>query len=219
MTKRIIMLAASLAVVIGLMTCGTSYAWFSNSTKKAQSITVSVVNSVHSARLTDLDDENRIIIMQGDNLVSLDGRSAMLQIENKSTADTQLRISVEYTSYRNGSAEQMIYSADKDDDIEVTFAPQKWAKNVNGSGVCYFYYMGDDYKTDTLDSLENLPSITPETSVIQAISSIVYKDDIPYSYSGQNVNIKVTFESKQADNVTWSTVDSYNVTATEQTGA
>jgi hypothetical protein len=214
MIKRIIALLASLAVVVGLMTCSSSYAWFVSSAKKAQSISVSVVSSVHSANLTDLDTAGNVIIMQGDNLVSLDGKDAMLQIENKSTTDTQIRISIEYTSYKSGSAEQVIYSASDNDDIAVTFADKTWSKNVNGSGVCYFYYMGKAYKSAELESIDKVPAIGSDVSVIKAISSIAYKDNISYAYSGQKINIKVTFESKQADNVTWSTVDSYNVSGT-----
>lgn len=216
MNKRIIALIASLAVVIGLMSAGSSYAWFATSTKKAQSITVSVVSSVHSAHLTDLDGSDDILIMQGDNLVSLDGKDAMLQLQNKSTADTQLRISIEYTSYKSGSAEQVTYSASADDDIVVTFANKKWSKNVNAAGNCYFYYVGDSYQSDTLTSLDNLPSIGMDVSTIEAISSIVYKNSIPYSYSGRKVNLKVTFESKQAENITWSTVDTYGVSGTTE---
>lgn len=214
MNNRIIALVASLAVIIGLMTSGSSYAWFVTSTKKAQRIQVSLVSSLYSTFLTDLSGSDNIIIMQGDNLVNLDGKDAMLQIENKSTADTQVRIKIEYTSYKTGSAQQVVYSADKDDDITVTFADKTWSKNVNAADECYFYYMGNAYKSAEITSLDNLPSIGTDVKKIEAISSIVYKDDISYAYSGRKVNVKVTFETKQADNLTWSTVDSYNVSAT-----
>lgn len=212
MSKRIVLLVSSLAVIIGLMATSTSYAWFTTSSKKKQSITVLAVSSVHSARVSDLTAPYHTIIMPGDNLVNLDGKSAMLQIENQSTTDMQLRISVEYTSCRNGKAEQVIYSADPEtDDIEVVFADRLWSKNIGTNGTCYFYYMGDKYESDELASLDNVPVIDPTTNTIYAVSKIAYKNDISDVYSGQPVNVKVIFESKQADNITWSAIDSYDI--------
>ena len=99
MTKRIIAFVASLAVVIGLMNCGTSYAWFVTTLEKKQSISVSVVSAAQTAKLTDLDSDEKTIIMPGDNLVNLDGQGAMLRINNGSTTDVQIRLSIDYTSY------------------------------------------------------------------------------------------------------------------------
>lgn len=211
MSKRIILLISSLAVIIGLMATSSSYAWFATSVGKKQSISVSLVSSVHSAELADIDAPYHTVIMQGDNLVSLDGKSAMLQLENKSTTETQLRISIEYTSYRSGTAEQTVYSASDEDDIIVDFAQSKWAKNVNVNGSCYFYYVGGNYSGDTINNINEVPSIDASVSEIQVISKIAYKDDISSAYSGQPINVKVKFESKQAENVTWSAIDSYNV--------
>lgn len=213
MSKRIIAFVASLAVIIGLMTCGTSYAWFVTTLEKKQSISVSVVSTSQAAKLTDLDSDIQTIIMPGDNLVSLDGQSAMLRINNDSTTEVQIRLSVEYTSYASGKAEQKIYSGDNDD-IEVTFAANKWAKKMNASGVCYFYYMGDEYTGDTVIDVNNVPPVSPTLSSVDAISGITYKDSISKAYAGQPINIKVKFESKQADNVTWDSIDLYQVSGT-----
>ena len=199
MTKRIIALVASLAVVIGLMNCGTSYAWFVTTLEKKQSISVSVVSTSQTAKLTDIDGDTKTIIMPGDNLVSLDGQGAMLRVNNGSTTNVQIRLSIEYTKYSSGKAEQRIYSG-SNDDIDVTFAAGKWSKNVNASGVCYFYYMGDNYETAEISSLDKVPSI--------------YKESITRAYSGQPVNIKVKFEAKQADNVSWDTIDAYQLSGT-----
>lgn len=211
MSKRIILLISSLAVIVGLMATSGSYAWFATSAGKKQKISVLTVSSVHSSYLADLDAPYHTVVMPGDNLVSLDGNPAMLQLENKSTTDMQLRISVEYTSYKSGSADQVIYSDSDSDDITVEFAQGLWAKHVNTSGTCYFYYMGGAYSGDTLASVDNLPSISPSVINIPAISSISYKDNISSAYSGQPINVKVIFESKQADNITWSAIDAYDV--------
>lgn len=213
MTKRIVAFVASLAVIIGLMNCGSSYAWFVTTLEKKQNISVSVVSTLQYANITDLQGDARRTIIPGDNLVNLDGQSAMLRINNSSSTDVQIRVSVEYTSYASGSAVQKIYSG-TNDDIEVTFAANKWAKKVNADGVCYFYYMADEYTSDTVSSIDDVPAIGSETSTIDVISSIVYKDDISRAYLGKPINVKVKFESKQADNVTWSNIDSYQVSGT-----
>lgn len=217
MSKRIIILISSLAVIVGLMATGTSYAWFTTSAKKKQSVTVSAVSSVHSAHLADIKAPYHTIIMPGDNLVSLDGKPAMLQFENQSTTDMQFRISVEYTSFRNGVGQQVMYSANPEkDDLSVVFASNLWAKNVSSNGTCYFYYMGSQYDGNTVDSLDKIPTIDPSVTSIPAISKIAYNDDISSVYSGKPVNIKVIFESKQADNITWSTIDSYDVSGVNE---
>ena len=213
MTKRIIAFVASLAVVIGLMNCGTSYAWFVTTLEKKQSISVSVVSAAQTAKLTDLDSDEKTIIMPGDNLVNLDGQGAMLRINNGSTTDVQIRLSIEYTSYASGKAEQKIYSG-SGDDIDVTFDANKWSKNTNASGTCYFYYMGDKYESESIADLNAVPSISSEISYIDAISSITYKENISKAYAGQPVNLKVIFEAKQADNVSWNSIDSYQLTGT-----
>ena len=120
MTKRIVAFVASLAVIIGLMNCGTSYAWFVTTLEKKQSISVSVVSASQTAKLTDLDSDEKTVIMPGDNLVNLDGQGATLRINNGSTTDVQIRLSIEYTSYASGRAEQRFYSG-SNDDIIVTF--------------------------------------------------------------------------------------------------
>lgn len=213
MTKRIVAFIASLAVIIGLMNCGTSYAWFVTTLEKKQSISVSVVSASQTAKLTDLDSDEKTVIMPGDNLVNLDGQGAMLRINNGSTTDVQIRLSIEYTSYASGRAEQKIYSG-SGDDIDVTFATNKWSKNTNANGTCYFYYMGDKYESENVNDLDSVPSVGTDVSYVDAISSIVYKDSISRAYAGQPVNIKVKFEAKQADNISWDSINSYTFSGT-----
>lgn len=211
MTKRIILYVASLAVIIGLMASGSSYAWFASSTEKKQSISVSLVSNTYSANIADIEIPGQTIIVQGDNLVNLDGKSAALQIENNSTTETQLRVTVEYTSYRSGKAEQVIYSASEEDDIIVEFASGAWAKNVNVAGICYYYYVGSSFGGNSISDTSDVPAIPPEMGRIPVITKIAYKEDVSYAYSGKPINVKVSFESKQAENITWSAIDTYAV--------
>ncbi len=211
MTKRIILYVASLAVILGLIASGSSYAWFASSTEKKQSISVSLVSNTYSANISDIQLPSQTVIVQGDNLVNLDGRNAALYIENQSTTETQLRVTVEYTSYRSGRAEQVIYSASEEDDIIVEFASDAWAKNVNIAGVSYYYYVGSSFGSDSVFDTSAVPAIPPSMGRIPVITKIAYKDDVSYAYSGKPINVKVSFESKQAENVTWSAIDTYAV--------
>lgn len=211
MTKRIILYVASLAVILGLIASGSSYAWFASSTEKKQSISVSLVSNTYSANISDIQFPAQTVIVQGDNLVNLDGRNAALYIENQSTTETQLRVTVEYTSYRSGRAEQVIYSASEEDDIIVEFASDAWAKNVNIAGVSYYYYVGSSFGSDSVFDTSAVPAIPPSMGRIPVITKIAYKDDVSYAYSGKPINVKVSFESKQAENVTWSAIDTYAV--------
>ncbi len=211
MTKRIILYVASLAVILGLIASGSSYAWFASSTEKKQSISVSLVSNTYSANISDIQFPAQTVIVQGDNLVNLDGSNAALYIENQSTTETQLRVTVEYTSYRSGRAEQVIYSASEEDDIIVEFASDAWAKNVNIAGVSYYYYVGSSFGSDSVFDTSAVPAIPPSMGRIPVITKIAYKDDVSYAYSGKPINVKVSFESKQAENVTWSAIDTYAV--------
>jgi len=74
--------------------------------------------------------------------------------------------------------------------------------------------MGDKYESESIADLNAVPSISSEISYIDAISSITYKENISKAYAGQPVNLKVIFEAKQADNVSWNSIDSYQLTGT-----
>ncbi len=213
MVKRLILFVTSLAVVAGLMLSGTSYAWFAASTKREQNISVSAISNVFSADLSDIDAQGKTVIVQGDNLVNLDGNSAELHIENHSTTETQIRVMIEYTSYRTGTARQVIYTASEDDDIIVEFADDAWAKNINAGSRCYFYYVGAGNGSKELTDIDSAATISSLIGKIPVVTKIAYKDDISDAYSGQEINIKVTFESKQAENVTWSSINTYDFSA------
>lgn len=213
MVKRLILFATSLAVVAGLMLSGTSYAWFAVSTKRDQSISVSVISNVFSADISDIETQGKTVIVQGDNLVNLDGNSAALHIENHSTTETQVRVMIEYTSYSTGTARQVIYTASEDDDIVVEFADDAWAKNINAGSRCYFYYVGAGNGSKELTDVDSAATVSSLIGKIPVVTKIAYKDDISDAYSGQEINIKVTFESKQAENVAWSSINTYDFSA------
>lgn len=217
MIKRIVAVVASLAVVLGLMASESSYAWFVTSVKKAQRITIGVVNFDNSSAvsLNTLEEDfyGKACIYPGQNLVKLEGDDASLSMYNSSTVDSEIRVRIEYTSFADGVAKNVVYSASEEDDLQVVFAnPECWLPYNNGMDGNCFYYVGPDFNKDKLTDLDDVYTITPDVADIKIIKSICYKESIDASlYSGNEVTVNVIFEAKQADYVGWSSLGEYQV--------
>ncbi len=220
MIKRIIAFVASLAVIMGIMTSHSSYAWFVTSVKRAQRITIGVVSfdSSSAVSLDTLEEDfyGNACIYPGQNLVMLEGDEASISMYNSSTVDSQIRVRIEYTSFADGVAKEVVYSGSEKDDLQVVFAnPEQWLPYDNGlDGNCY-YYVGPDYGKSTLTSLDDVYTISPDIADVEIIESVCYKESIDANlYSGNEVTVNVIFEAKQADYVGWSSLGEYQV-ATE----
>ena len=217
MKKRIIALIASLAVIAGLMTSQSSYAWFVTAVKRAQRITIGVVSYDSSAAVSldtfEEDFYGNECIYPGQNLVALDGDDASLSMYNSSTIDTQIRVRIEYTSYADGTAKQVIYSGSEDEDLLVEFDnAEQWLAYDDGMDGCCFYYVGPDFGKDTLTNLDDIYTVKPDVADISIIKKVCYKDTINANlYSGNEVKVNVIFEAKQADYVGWSNLGEYHV--------
>ncbi len=216
MKKRITALIASLAVVIGLMASQGSGAWFVTAVKRAQNINIAVVNFDSEAELLGTMEEDyygKACIYPGQNLVLLNEKDATLTMNNNSSIDTQIRVRIEYTSYKSGSAKTVVYSASEDDDLQVEFAnPGQWLPYNNGMDDTCFYYVGPDYGAKTLTDTDNVYSIRPDVASVDIIKGVCYKEDINTgSYSGNEVTVNIIFEAKQADYVGWSALAQYQV--------
>lgn len=217
MTKRIIALIASLAVVLGLMTSQSSYAWFVTAVKRAQRITIGVVSYDSSAAVSldtlEEDFYGNACIYPGQNLVRLEGNDASISMYNSSTVDSQIRVRIEYTSFADGAAKNIVYSGGEDDDLEVIFSnPEQWLPYDNElDGTCY-YYVGPNYEKSALSDTNDVYTITPDIPEVEIIESIRYKETIDANlYSGNEVTVNVIFEAKQADYVGWSSLGEYQV--------
>ncbi|MBQ8228297.1 MAG: hypothetical protein IJZ88_04715 [Clostridia bacterium] len=220
MIKRIIALVTSLAVVLGLMASNGSFAWFVTSVKRAQRITIGVVSfdSSSAVSLDTLEEDfyGKACIYPGQNLVMLDGDNASISMYNSSTVDSQIRVKIEYTSFADGVAKNVVYSGSEDEDLQVVFAnPEQWLPFDNGlDGTCY-YYVGPDYGKSAITDLDDVYTISPDVADVEIIESVYYKESIDASlYSGNEVTVNVIFEAKQADYVGWSSLGEYQV-ATE----
>lgn len=216
MKKRIAALIASLAIVAGLMTCRNSGAWFVTAVKKAQNISIAVVNFDSEADLLGTMEEDyygRPCIFPGQNLVLLNNKDATLTMNNNSSINTQIRVRIEYTSYASGTAKTVTYSGSSDEDLKVDFVnPSQWLPFKDGAGKTCYYYVGPSYGSATLSSPDSAYTITPAVSNIDIINGVSYKEDIDTTmYSGNEVTVNIFFEAKQADYVGWGTIAAYQV--------
>lgn len=217
MKKRVITLIASLVIIAGLFASQGSGAWFVTAVKRAQNITIGAVSysSGDAVSLDTLEEDfyGRPRIYPGQNLVVVNGEESSLTMFNSSTIDTKIRVKIEYTSYHNGKAENVIFKGDADEDFEVEFAePSQWKLFDNGLDGAYFYYVGKDFGDQNLTKADDAFSITPDVASVDIIKSIKYKNDIDTSlYSGNQVTINIVFEAKQADYVQWSAMGQYQL--------
>lgn len=219
MKRRIAALILSIAIVVGILSYQGSFAWFVSSASKNQYISVAVVNYGSGASLDSMNvyDDGTTYIMPGDNLIVLNGVSSKFVVTNSSSINTQIRLKIEYTSYESGSANTVTYQGSDDEPLSVTFPENKWSFYKSSDEDSYFYYMGSEYKTQQLQSLDDVYDIKPTETSIEAIDSISYKNDSSVVsadvYSNSNVSVKIVFEAKQADFVSWETIGTYTKTS------
>ena len=216
MKKRVLTLIASLIVVAGLLASQGSNAWFVTAVKRAQNITIGAVSySTGDAVSLDTVEEDfygRPRIYPGQNLIVVNGEESALTMFNSSTIDTKIRVKIEYTSYKDGKAQTVVYSGAEDEDLEVEFADNsQWKLFDNGMDGACFYYVGNGFEGD-LTKADDAAAITPDIASVEMIRSVKYKDDIDASlYSGNEVTLNIIFEAKQADYVEWSAMGEYQV--------
>ena len=216
MKKRFLTLIASLIVVAGLLASQGSNAWFVTAVKRAQNITIGAVSySTGDAVSLDTVEEDfygRPRIYPGQNLIVVNGEESALTMFNSSTIDTKIRVKIEYTSYKDGKAQTVVYRGAEDEDLEVEFADSsQWQLFDNGMDGACFYYVGNDFEGN-LTKADDAVAITPDIASVEMIRSVKYKDDIDASlYSGNEVTLNIIFEAKQADYVEWSAMGEYQV--------
>lgn len=216
MKKRIAALIASLAVVAGLMMSQGSGAWFVTAIKRAQNITIAVVNYDSEAEVLGTMEEDyygKDCIFPGQNLVLLNEKDATLTMNNNSSIDTQIRVKIEYTSYASGKAETVTYKGSNDEELEVEFAnPEQWLPYTDGFDGTNFYYVGPGFGSSVLSDPDDSYTVTPAVANVDIIKGVSYKKDIDANaYSGNEVEINIIFEAKQADYVGWSSLAEYHV--------
>lgn len=134
------------------------------------------------------------IIYPGEELVS-----TQFEITNNSPIVSQMRLKIEYTKVALVSGvptpSQVNYSESVDDHLDVTFGSSYTFDETSG----FWYYGG----------MSN--EISTNSGVISLVTNISYDgNNVSIEYSNQAININITIQVKQYDNVTWSDLTSYN---------
>ena len=135
---------------------------------------------------------NSQIIYPGEELID-----TSISITNTSPIESQMRLKIEYTKVTRPVdvlvIETATYANVAGDHINVTFDDTF----VYSDG--YWYYNATD------------AVISANSGLINIISSIYYDgEETGNDYAGQTVNVSVTIQVKQSDNVTWSELTSYD---------
>jgi len=193
-TSAILLILASLAML------GITYGWIAFGTNFTTNI-INVGDLRYSETGAFIADDT--VIVPGDELVA-----TAFSLDNQSPITSQLRLKITYTRITNIEGvvtpeEDHVYKGDTDEHLAVTFdsvftftdgdaTPGEYDDN-------YWYYISAD-------------EVIPATSGTIALFSELYYDGDKTSidYNGQLVSVTVTVEVKQADNVTWSELATYD---------
>ncbi|HOP57664.1 MAG TPA: hypothetical protein PLH02_05960 [Bacillota bacterium] len=197
---RAIVASILFMVFAALVVVGFTYGWFSFGTIYTTNH-VNVGNLEYTLSGAFLNDNS--VVVPGEDLV-VDNFS----INNESSVSSQLRIKITYTRVTDvggtPTPEQgYVYKGDSDDHIAVIFMSTFLFTDGDATPDEYdddYWYYGD-YATE----------INAESGVIDLISNIHYDgDSTSTEYNGQTIAVTVLIEVKQADNVTWSELATYN---------
>jgi hypothetical protein len=201
-SKMLIYAIASLAVTLAaLAMIAITYGWF------AKQVTITS-NDLAVGEITYNEAGSWVSpstpIVPSQNLIA-----TSFVLTNTSTITSQMRVKIEYTKYTlvlgvPTGATATFTGIDVDDHIDVSIA------NTVVSG--FQYYSGYwYYSTDHLVTLGPDYVFAANSGAITLITSLSLDgDDVSIDYAGQTVLITITIQVKQADNVTWSTLTTYN---------
>jgi hypothetical protein len=184
MMKKLSMIK-SLFIIVGLFVLGVTvtYAWIAYS-ESIDGGTVSAGQVDYSYSGSFIDGSE--IIFPNKELLS-----QAISVDNQSTIDTQLRLTINYTLVEEVTSNK-IYKDDVNDDLSVVFDS---LFVLDGD---YWYYQATDFSIET-------------TGLIDIISSIYYDGNASSNeYASQTVSIQVLIQVKQADNVTWTDLATYD---------
>lgn len=185
--KTIIFSVASLVIaLISLAMIGISYGWFTHQVTLSSG---EIASGDLRYTQTGAFISSSGVIVPGEELILTD-----FEVTNNSTITSQLRFIISYTRVTSPVlTETIYYSGSVDDHISVT----KNASFVYASN--YWYYTASDYEIAAASGL---------MSVITSLYYDGYKTGI--DYIGVVLTITITIEVKQADNVNWATLATYD---------
>lgn len=187
----IISLATIMLVIASLVMLGITYGWYGYIVDIGPN-SISVGDLRYTNKTGAFISEDTILY-PGMELLSTD-----ISITNESPIESQLRVKIEYTKITNPGGTGLVTETDSytgavDDHLAVTF------DSVFVNNTDYWY----------LTSQEAV--IAADSGLIAIISSISYDgDNTGNDYTQQTIEIVVTIEVKQSDNVNWATLATYD---------
>lgn len=187
----IISLATIMLVIASLIMLGITYGWYGFIVDISPN-TISVGDLRYTNKTGEFISEDTVIY-PGLELLATD-----ISITNESPIDSQLRVKIEYTKITNPGGTGLViettaFTNAVDDHLDVTFD----SVFVNNSD--YWYLTGTE------------AVIAADSGLIEIISSILYDgNSTGNDYAQETIEITVTIEVKQNDNVTWATLATYD---------
>ena len=150
-----------------------------------------------------LKDNKNNLIVPGDNLISA------ISVTNKSTVKSQFRMKIEYSVKKTTDqtnpefTELTTLSATSDTDVLVgQITGLTYNNTINNEGYWYFGGTTGEVAAATNESGDALTAITN-------FSLLLNGKVADNSYVGAIVTIKITFQAKQADKVTWAEITTF----------
>lgn len=176
-------------LLFAIVTIAITYSWLSKElilTTNTINIQIGEINYEKSGSWVSADTP----IVPGNNLIA-----ESIVLTNASSIATQLRMSITYTKYDYVgevlTASDVTYSG-SGDHIIVTMNEAFVYSSL------FWYYTSTDY------------TIPDNSGAMTILSSLYYDGDIvSIDYASKPVNITITIQVKQKDNVTWNDLASY----------
>jgi hypothetical protein len=183
MKKISVIKSLFIIVAVFVLAVTVTYAWIAYSESvDGGTVSVGQIDYTYSGSFIDGSE----IIYPNKELLS-----QAITVDNQSTIDTQLRLTINYTLVEEVTSNK-IYLDDVNDDLSVVF------DNPFVLDGDYWYYQNTDFSIE-------------DTGVMNIISSITYDGDSSSNeYASQTVNVQVIIQVKQADNVTWTDLATYD---------
>lgn len=199
MKKRIVCIILMLSVIFGASAFNSTQAWFSVGENKHQYLDSGKLDFRISGDFKDFGDE---AILPGMELID-----EPVTVKNYSSIESQLRFAIYYLKEPNSPFTR--YNPMDSTEIIQPVIDEKW--NYSSSDG-WFYYEGSTYilpPVETETTTGEAQQDEGESNVIDIISSLKYigaKTGI--EFSGKNIQLRITIQSKQAYYVNWSTINS-----------
>lgn len=192
MNKKVIFGLSLVLVALFAIIAGSTFAWLTD-TGSSDEIHYKVGNVDYTIAVTQPTNN---LVVPGDIL------TPAFEIKNASTVETNLRVRIVVESNPTLTVGTQLTVGLNDSWIEIE-------ETKNDVTVVNYYYGGKTGDTSVIAAVaENAQSVTI-TSPIKELK--IDGPSVNNGYSGTTITIQIIFEAKQADNVTWDEIATFEV--------